>query len=59
VRYINAARGEDIYMVDMDPINLVSESGRVLTGYQVHKCPEGKGNAKSEESGNTGEEKTS
>jgi hypothetical protein len=60
VRYINAARGEDIYMVDADPVNLIGESGRILMGYRAHKCPEGKGNAESEESGNTeGKETTS
>jgi hypothetical protein len=27
-------------MVDADPQNLIGESGRVLTGYREHKCPE-------------------
>jgi hypothetical protein len=42
VRYINAARGDDIFMVDAEPENLIGETGRILTGYRMHKCPEKK-----------------
>jgi hypothetical protein len=40
VRYINAARGDGIYMVDVEPQNFIGENGRVLAGYREHKCPE-------------------
>jgi hypothetical protein len=40
VRYINAARGEDIFMVDVKPETLIGETGRIITGYREHKCPE-------------------
>jgi ssDNA-binding Zn-finger/Zn-ribbon topoisomerase 1 len=40
VRYINAARGEDIFMVDVEPETLIGETGRIITGYREHKCPE-------------------
>ena len=39
VRYINAARGDVIFMVDTEPEHLIGETGRVLTGYREHKCP--------------------
>lgn len=42
VRYIAAARSvssEGIFMVDAVPEELISERGRILTGYRVHKCP--------------------
>jgi hypothetical protein len=42
VRYINAARGEGIFMVEAEPQNFIGENGRVLTGYREHKCPENK-----------------
>jgi hypothetical protein len=40
VRYITASRGDNIYMVDAEPDTLIGESGRILTGYREHKCPE-------------------
>jgi hypothetical protein len=42
VRYISAARGEDIYMVNVEPESLIGETGRILTGHREHKCPEAK-----------------
>jgi ssDNA-binding Zn-finger/Zn-ribbon topoisomerase 1 len=42
VRYINAARGEGIFMVEAEPETLIGDNGRVLIGYREHKCPEDK-----------------
>jgi ssDNA-binding Zn-finger/Zn-ribbon topoisomerase 1 len=42
VRYINAARGDRIFMVEAEPDTLIGETGRILKGYREHKCPENK-----------------
>jgi ssDNA-binding Zn-finger/Zn-ribbon topoisomerase 1 len=42
VRYISAARGGDIFMVETEPETLIGETGRILTGYREHNCPENK-----------------
>jgi hypothetical protein len=42
VRYISAARGDGIFMVEVEPESLIGETGRILTGYREHKCPENK-----------------
>jgi hypothetical protein len=39
IRYINAMRGDGIFIVDTDPDHLIGETGRVLTGYREHRCP--------------------
>lgn len=38
IRYINAARGNGVYMVNVDPESLIGETGRILTGFREHKC---------------------
>jgi hypothetical protein len=42
VRYIAASRagGNEMFAVDPLPRTLISERGRVLTGFTEHKCPE-------------------
>jgi hypothetical protein len=48
VRYINSARGNGIYIVDVEPQNFIGENGRALTGYREHKCPENKAEEKTD-----------
>ena len=42
VRYINAARGDGIYMVEAESETLIGDNGRLLKGFREHKCPEDK-----------------
>jgi hypothetical protein len=45
VRYIAAARSvspDGIFMVDPVPETLISEKGRILTGFRTHECAENK-----------------
>jgi phage FluMu protein Com len=42
VRYINAARGDGIFIVEAEPDTLIGETGRILNGYREHKCPKNK-----------------
>jgi hypothetical protein len=51
VRYISAARGDGIFIVEAEPDTLIGESGRILTGYREHKCPESKSKLKECETG--------
>jgi hypothetical protein len=45
VRYIAAARSvspDGIFMVDITPETLISEQGRIVTGFRTHECAENK-----------------
>jgi hypothetical protein len=46
VRYIAAASLNGIFMVDLVKQELISEKGRIITGYKEHKCKEDKENGK-------------
>ncbi|MDR1216644.1 MAG: hypothetical protein LBK25_08180 [Treponema sp.] len=41
IRYINSIKGENVYFVDDNPITLITESGRLVTGFKEHICPPG------------------
>ena len=44
IRYINASRNlnpDGIFVVDPQPRELISERGRIITGYNVHVCKGG------------------
>jgi hypothetical protein len=55
LRYIPASvsmssHGQGIYTVEAEPITLITERGRPVTGYKVHKCGEGEnGSAEKED----------
>jgi uncharacterized protein YbaR (Trm112 family) len=41
IRYINAAHTvepDGIFVVDAEPQTLISEKGRVISGYREHQC---------------------
>ena len=53
IRYITAARSvspDGIFVVDLEPQDLISDKGRIITGYQRHECTEGAGQTSEEES---------
>jgi hypothetical protein len=36
---ITSESGESgVYTVEADPVTLISERGRIITGYRIHKC---------------------
>ncbi len=46
LRYIPASHtvirngGEGVYTLDAEPLTVISEKGRPVTGYRIHKCGE-------------------
>ena len=59
VRYIAASHtvtrkgGDGVFTVEAQPITIIGERGRPLTGYRIHKCGESNGGNEAE----TGSEK--
>ena len=49
LRYIPASHsvtrngGDGIYTVEAEPVTLIGERGRPITGYRIHKCGESNG----------------
>ena len=49
LRYIPASYtairkgGDGVFTVDAEPMTLVGERGRLLTGYRIHKCGDNSG----------------